>query len=526
MIIFVIEMRNLFLTLFSGLLLAFSWPDIGIFPLIFFAFVPLFILEDEIYRSNKGKGWRVFCLSFFRFFIFNIITTYWIYNATIFGAFAAFIINSGLMASVMYLFHKLRCKSNNKIGHIAFIFLWIGMEYLHLNWELSWPWLILGNSFANNIILVQWYEYTGFLGGTFWILVINLLIFRFINNKEYIKNSLLLMFFIIFPISISYFIYINNSDIEQKDSLEVVIIQPNVDPYNEKFNIDFEKQLEEFIELAETKLTQETQILLGPETALIEGIWEDDLDNLLNNYSIRKLIDLQENYPLLNIIIGATTYKLFKEGEKKSVTARQVRNENIFYDAYNSAIFISKFGKTQIYHKTKLVPGVEKIPFPFIFDRIPNLAINLGGISGSLGSENSITNFNNEIFNIRPLICYESIYGEMSFINSNLIAVITNDGWWKNTAGYRQHFSYARLRAIEQRKVIIRSANTGISGVINYNGDVLKTTQWDKKSIISSTVSLNFTSTFYSKYGDYIGRISAYISVLLILTVYIKNKLE
>jgi len=519
-------MRNLFLTLFSGLLLAFSWPEIGVFPFIFFAFVPLFILEDDIYRSNKGKGWMIFCLSFLSFFIFNVITTYWIYHATIFGAFAAFIINSGLMASVFYLFHKLRYQSNDKIGHIAFIFLWIGMEYLHLNWELSWPWLILGNSFANNNILVQWYEYTGFLGGTFWILVINILIFRFTNNKEYKKNGLLLVFFIIIPIVISYFIYLAKFNIEEKDSVEVVIIQPNVDPYNEKFNIDFEKQLEEFIELAETKLTQETQILLGPETALTEGIWEDDVDNLLNNYSIRKLIDLQENYPQLNIIIGATTYKLFKDGEKKSLTARQVRNENIFYDAYNSAIFISKSGKIQIYHKTKLVPGVEKIPFPFIFDRIPNLAINLGGINGSLGSENSITNFNNELSYIRPLICYESIYGEMSFIKSNLIAIITNDGWWKNTAGYRQHFSYARLRAIEQRKVIVRSANTGISGIINYNGDVLNATQWDKKSIISSKVRLNFISTFYSKYGDYIGRISAFISLLIILTVYIKHKVQ
>ena len=100
MIIFVIDMRNLFLTLFSGLLLAFSWPEIGVFPFIFFAFVPLFILEDDIYRSNKGKGWMIFCLSFLSFFIFNVITTYWIYHATIFGAFAAFIINSGLMASV------------------------------------------------------------------------------------------------------------------------------------------------------------------------------------------------------------------------------------------------------------------------------------------------------------------------------------------------------------------------------------------------------------------------------------------
>ena len=103
MIIFVKDMRKLFLAVLSGLLLAFSWPEIGVFPILFFAFVPLLVLEDELQNSNENKkGRTIFCLSFLAFFIFNAITTYWVYHATVFGAIAAFIVNAILMATDFY----------------------------------------------------------------------------------------------------------------------------------------------------------------------------------------------------------------------------------------------------------------------------------------------------------------------------------------------------------------------------------------------------------------------------------------
>ena len=107
--------------------------------------------------------------------VFNVITTYWIYHATLFGAVSAFIINSLMMSCSFYLFHKIKKKTNNRIGNIAFIAVWISMEFLHLNWDLSWPWLTLGNVFANFPSLIQWYEYTGVLGGSFWVLSVNVL---------------------------------------------------------------------------------------------------------------------------------------------------------------------------------------------------------------------------------------------------------------------------------------------------------------------------------------------------------------
>ena len=507
-------MNKLLLALLSGVLLAFSWPSIGAFPLIFISFIPLLILEDKAVNSKQ-----VFWYSFLAFFIFNFITTYWIYHATFFGAIAAFLVNANLMALAFWLFHKIKKYTSNRLGYFSFIVLWISMEYLHLNWDLSWPWLTLGNVFANSPFVFQWYEFTGFLGGSLWVILVNLLLYRVFKNKS--KKSMILasILTLLIPMSLSSYIYFNSKN--KKDQIiNVLIVQPNVDPYIDKFSKGYQQQLEDFISLVRTSLTQENQLLLAPETVLLEGIWENNLEA---TYSIKALRELQNEFPNLNILVGATTYKAFGYGEKKTNTAREIRNANIFYDAYNSAVFIPDSGDVQVYHKTKLVPGAEKMPFPYILDPLAKLAVDLGGTSGSLGSDNNLNSFSVESSVISPLICYESVFGEMELGKTNLLTIITNDGWWKNTAGYKQHFQYARLRAVEQRKSIIRSANTGISGVINERGEVLKKTEWDEAVCINTKVNLNNISTFYSQYGDYIGRISVFIAVLFLIISFVKE---
>lgn len=517
MIIFVTPMRKLFLALLSGLLFALSWPSIGFFPLIFLAFIPLLILEKE---SKNGS--QVFWYSFFAFFLFNIITTYWIYHATIIGAIFAFIINSALMALSFWLFHKIKIITIERLGYFSLIVLWISMEYLHLNWDLSWPWLTLGNVFAANPYIIQWYEFTGFLGGTLWVILVNLLLYR-VYRFYTIFRLLSIVCIILFPIFLSLCMYFSY-DYKQDNAVEVVIVQPNVDPYLEKFDIAHDLQLNNFIELAESAVTKETELLVGPETALIEGIWENQ--NYDKIQSISKLKAFQAKYPKLNIVIGANSYKLFKSSDQKSNTAREIRNENIFYDAYNSAVFLNKSGEIDVYHKTKLVPGVEKMPFPKMLDPLAKIAVDLGGTSGTLASDNYLNLFKFSRVNISPLICYESVYGEMILSEKNLITIITNDGWWKNTAGYKQHLVYASLRAIEQRKFVVRSANTGISAVVNSRGDIVKQSEWDEAVCLSSTVQLNNSITYYNRFGDYIGRLSAFVAIILLALSYVKRKLN
>ncbi len=509
-------MRRYFLVLLSGLFMAFSWPYIGYFPFIFFAFVPLLILE-----SQAKNGREIFCLTFCSFFIFNSITTYWVWHASNVGAVFAFFINSVLMSFVFYLYFYVKRKISNKLGFFSLIFLWVSMEYIHLNWDLSWPWLTIGNVFAKYPIIVQWYEFTGFLGGSFWVLLINLLVFNFLHGQKKKRNFLQLLVVLFLPIFFS--LYINSSYTENKvDEMNVLVVQPNIEPYTEKFNIPAYIQLLDFIELAEQKLVKETDLLIGPETALVGP--PIDEDKLESNYQIQVFRMLQKKYPNLNIILGAITKKIYSTDSEISKTARKSNNEQ--YDLYNSLILIPNQGDVQIYHKSKLVPGAEKMPFPIILDPIAKMVIDLGGTSGSLGSPNYTEPFNINGYLISPLICYESIYGDMQSSNSSLIIVATNDGWWKNTAGYKQHFDYSVLRAIEQRKWVVRSANTGISGIINSKGEVVSKTNWDEVASLNHKININDSITFYKRFGDFIGRIFMFLSFILIIATFVKAKVK
>jgi len=95
--------------------------------------------------------------------------------------------------------------------------------------------------------------------------------------------------------------------------------------------------------------------------------------------------------------------------------------------------------------------------------------------------------------------------------------VISNDGWWDDTPGYRYLFAYSRLRAIENRRSIARSANTGRSGFIDQRGDVGETLGWDERGALTAELSLNDRLTFYTRYGDVIGRLAGYVFVLSLL---------
>tara|TARA_B110000263_G_scaffold88830_2_gene77627 strand:- start:8594 stop:10168 length:1575 start_codon:yes stop_codon:yes gene_type:complete len=524
MIIFVKDMKNYILCFLSALLFSMSWPVSGFSPLIFLAFIPLFFLAKKLKSSSvQNYNKKFFYFSFLVFLLFNIATTYWIYYATLFGAIMAFLVNSLLMSLVMYLFLRATTILGKRLGYLAFIVFWLSMEYLHLNWDLSWPWLTIGNCFSESLFLINWYEYTGVLGGTLWVLVVNVLIFEFIDNTNKIKTSILLTMCVLAPFLLSNYLS-NRSDNKQLDYINIVVVQPNIDPYHEKFNIGYNKQLDDFIALARTKIDSNTELLVGPETALQESIWESKVED---SYSIQELKKLQNNFPKLSIIVGATTYKLFQFGAKKSSTARQIKNENLWYDIYNSAIFISNNSDVSIYHKTKLVPGAEKIPFPSLLNNISALSVNLGGVSGSLGSDNNINTFNTSKTKVLPLICYESIYGDLNTSKKfDLMCIITNDGWWKNTSGYKQHFSYAKLRAIEQKRPIIRCANTGQSGFITYKGEVVEMADWNEKKVIKSKVSLCNEITFYNQFGDYLGRLASFVGSILILMMFVKSKVK
>ena len=440
--------------------------------------------------------------------------------------------NSLFMAICFNIYHiTKRVLYSDKQAYYILIFYWICFEYLHLDWDLSWTWLHLGNGFASYHKWIQWYEFTGAFGGTLWVILVNIFIYKLLiklktlpSKRSLIISSSLVAALILVPIIISFIIYYSYD--EKKQAVEIVVIQPNVDPYNEQYDLLPEVAIHKILNLAREIVDSSTDFVIAPESSIQpnfnigERIWESEIQDFRSIDSLEVFVN---KFPGLTFIIGASTRKIFKEDENISSSARKFIDSERYYDAFNTAVFIESSKPLELYHKSKLTPGVEKMPFPKLLKPLESFAIDLGGTIGSLGidAEPKVYNTLNDSIKIAAIICYESVYGEFvsEFVKNgaNIIFVITNDGWWGNTSGYKQHFSFSVLRAIETRRSIARSANTGISAFINQRGDVLQKTEYWVKDVIKRELKLNSKKTVYVNYGDYIGRICSLISILFIL---------
>lgn len=529
-------LKKILLSILSGLLLFLAWLPAGSAFVIFFSFIPLFFLfEFSKADSTRSPFLTGLLFSYPAMLCWNVLTTWWIWNSTPPGAIAAFLLNALFMSSLFGIWHWFSKYNSNRIfSAIFFISLWISFEFLHLHWDLSWSWLNLGNVFSNATKYIQWYEYTGTFGGTIWVLGANFLIFNwilFLKKEKKRKNMLSIstLLWIIVPIIIS-FVISRTYHFEEKNPIQVIIVQQNTDPWQEQYYMANVQHAERVIDVAYPYLSPHTDLIITSESSIPHTInenilrdkkYDNDLD-LYNPYAGFVLFDsLIQFYPKLNIIFGLSTRTL--SPTKNSATARE-RGDGYFEDYFNASGCYNKTGLVDIYHKSKLVPGVEKMPFPKIFGFLENLVIDLGGPSGSLGTDSAQFPFPTTILNDSCLvgvpICYESIYGELfgEFVRkgASLMAIITNDAWWGDTPGHRQHFSYAKLRAIETRRTILRAANTGFSGIINEKGEVLYKTKYNERTAIAAQVYPNYSLTFYVKYGDYLaygGVIIFFISI-------------
>ncbi len=394
---------------------------------------------------------------------------------------------------------------------------------LHLNWDSPWPWLDLGNAFATTRDWVQWYEYTGTLGGTIWIWTSNILIYfilgirrKALGSRKAMIISLLLV--LILPIVVSYLIKPKNPILNNKAN--IVAVQPNIDPYNDKFDpATYDSQINTLLSLSAQKVDSNTVVLAWPETAIAELINEK---TIFSYRSIREIHEFLKKYPHLKLITGVNSYTTYGIDESHLATSRMYSDKSGWYDGFNASFEMDHTDSIHIYHKFKLVPGVEKMPYPEVLGFLESYSISMGGPGGSLGSNYHPVPFKiNDSLKIAPIICYESIFGEYvsKFVKNgaNVLAIITNDGWWQNTPGYRQHLYTGALRAIETRKFIIRAANTGISCFILPSGEIIHPTEYWKEAVIKSPVYISQKVTFYSKYGDYLGWAGVYAGTILFI---------
>ena len=527
-----VSWRWLGLSYLSGLLLAVGFPDLIPMPLLMFiGFVPLLIVEQEVAAQHTRKsGRKVLRYAYQAFIFWNIVTTYWVTNTALIAGFFAISVNALLMCIPFVLFHHTK-KVMPRLGYPAFILYWIAFEYLHLSWELTWPWLTLGNSFAEYPSWIQWYEYTGAFGGSLWILGLNVLVLQAWNvykEKQSWRMGQLIRIglLIIAPIVLSLIIYFTYE--EKGTPKEVVVVQPNYEPHYEKFEIPEPEQIERFVELTESVITDQTEYVVYPETSF--GYVET---TQMDGYpSIRRLRAMMQPYSKLKVITGVNAYHDFGPTEPHSYAVRErTRNgQVVYFEIYNAAIQLSnESSEIPLYKKSKLVPGPEIFPYRNLLFFVKPVIERLEGTTAGVAVQEERDVLSSSSGRVAPVICYESVFGEYhngyfrKGKEAEAIFIMTNDGWWDNTAGHRQHLYFASMRAIETRRPVARSANTGISAFINQRGDILQATKYDEPVAIKGEILFNSEFTFYIKWGDMIARLAAFVTVLLLLNTLVKR---
>ena len=189
------------------------------------------------------------------------------------------------------------------------------------------------------------------------------------------------------------------------------------------------------------------------------------------------------------------------------MSANLVR-KGLWIEYYNSALGEQYNQRPQVYHKSKLVVGVENLPMKSMLKPLlGDLMLDLGGTIASRMTQSKRSIFNHSELKEKaaPIICWESIFGEFvtGYVKegATFLAVISNDAWWGESPGHKQLLSYTRLRAIETRRDIARSANTGISCIIDARGEILKQTLYNTKTVLIGNISSRNKMTFYVRFG-------------------------
>ena len=529
------------LTVLSSVLLSIPYlvPHCGFISLC--AWIPLLCM-DRIATLNGER--HVWIYHYSAFVLWNLFTTFWVCNATVGGGIFAILANAFQMSVIFGVFRFSKRHFNGVLPYILLASMWIAWERAYFDAEISWPWLVLGNSFAGSIRSVQWYEYTGTLGGSLWIWMSNLSLFGIMtamydgrwsgtfNRKARLFCGLFPICLVTVPFIISFHMY--NSYEETEDPFDVLIVQPNIDPYHkfealsqQQQNAILLSQMEPY--LKESKELSGDLLVIAPETFtgdIIVGQYE-------RSRTYRRFISAIDSLTGVNMIFGASSYDYIASGQAPSHTARNVR-DGLWVESHNSAMLVDWTGRTEICHKNKLVVGVEKTPYPAFFCRIDDM---LGGVMGRCVGQDSVSVLNfmsmeGENIPVGCAVCYESVYGEYytEYVRkgAEIMTVITNDAWWGDTPGYRQHLRYASLRAIETRRSIARCANTGISAMLDQRGNIVESSGWWKQEVLHGSINRNDMMTFYVVNGDITGRICTFLfwmlAAALAVRILVRNK--
>lgn len=434
------------------------------------------------------------------FTLWNLITTYWLMMATFGGGLAAILANSAIMLVPFLMMHSLLNSSLSKwLTVTASAAVWTAYEWLHHQWDLAWPWITLGNGFSTATWAIQYIEFTGPFAISFWTLCVSGFLFTAIHQVQQ-KNhwmAITLLAFLL-PVFISLLTLKLYKD-EPDSYMEVVVAQPNYDSYLDLAGYpNAMEPLTELVELTGTKVSQETALILWPENAVMGHIsqaFPSVIDRYISHFAA------EWDTP---IVAGATFFMYYDDMPVPKVHRTGQGGRPFNY--YNSALGFYPDGRMEHYNKIRLVPMVERFPFINFFIKIPGIDwLQHAGYGKGIEYHQFVA----DGVKVPAVVCYDSVFSGVlrRFVEegSGFIGVITNDGWWGNTSGHIQHYEFARLRAIETRRAVVRSANNGISGMILPTGKPHSRTEYWTRTVLRLEVPIHSKNTFYVRTGEWFG---------------------
>lgn len=536
--------KLILLAVLPGILLGLAWPPMPLVALSFIAFMPFLYLEDLISRHplRNPRHFMLWCS--LMVLVWNLAVAWWMFNGPVLPAAMVILTNTILLSLPFYGFHVTKKQFGDSVGYAAFIIYVLGVEYFHFNWQIHWPWLTLGHSWAMFPDAIQWYELTGVQGGSLWVLCSNVFIYLaiknfgkaalWIQNRWQLKSSSVSilailwvsirpLLWVLIPLSIAPIFTFGAFWVKGAHDKEVLLVQPNIDTYSQKFEKGNEDSiLTHLLELSSLDEQQDPpSLVVWPETAVPGYVWEGSWSGSAHFDRVVETVKTS-GVPLLAGMVTRDTVS------DKHAYSHYFEDGTCCFEAYNSALLIT-LDTIQVYHKAKLVAGSEYTPYPFLFGfynagwGLPGsdvISYSPGYSFNSLSSENSMS--------LVPAICFESVFSDhiTQFIKeeSQVITIITNDGWWGNTPGAQQHLYMAVLRAIENRRYVIRVANTGVSAIIDVTGKIRDIIPYGEEGVLIGKVQGRRGLTFYSKHGNYIGRVAAGIAVFFLLATFVKRR--
>ncbi len=513
--------KELLLGLFSGIMLGISFPPVPFFGIVFLAFLPyLFVLvrRDSLASINR--------FTYFTAFWFNLIALYWVGSWTeeadpflMISGVALIFFNPLLFLIPSTLYYITKKYLSGLAALLLLPVFFVFYEYIYTVSDFRFPWLTLGNSLAYYNSFIQIADIIGVYGLTLLLLYINILIFILLGRKLSNKWAKLICIFTLinlFAVPIIYGLYKTNNFKVSKEKVKIGLIQPNLNPWKKWEAGDLNEQLDLYLSLSKSAVDEGAEVIVWPESALpvylMTGSYKKQVER------IKRFIDSNRIY----LVTGMPDATFFFDENTAPEDAKKTESGTL-YTSYNSILYFQPDTEEVIkYAKIKLVPFGEKVP---LVEHIPLLGDiikwNVGISSWNTGREIVVFNSSNSNLKIGGVICIESIYPDFcaQFVQkgAEILVIVTNDSWYGNSSGPYQHKEFASLRAVENRRSLVRAANGGISCLIDPLGRTIEMTQMFERTYIVVEASLENPKTFYTKYPLLLPNTALSITIIIML---------